>query len=136
MHPSDLRKPLDVVDGKDRVAFDETVNEQRVSRRIDLWNAGMMPLEMQIRGRDRAHEILERRERATGDGSSRRALRFNDRSSGTHRCGGCTEQPDRISHESISADKAIYEHLGRFTEAGHLSHAGVGALPAPPPPYV
>ena len=60
---------------------DEAVNEQRVLRRIDRRHAGVNAREMQIGRRDRAGQILERRERRAGDLADRRALRIDERRS-------------------------------------------------------
>ena len=40
----------------------QPVNQKRVSRRIDRRDAGVMDLEVEVRRRDRALEVLQRRE--------------------------------------------------------------------------
>jgi len=57
----DLRKPLEISEREQRRPLYQSVNEKTMTRRIDERNAGVMNLEMQIRRRDRAGEILERR---------------------------------------------------------------------------
>ena len=46
---------------EDERAIDQAVNRQRVRRRIDIGHAGMVPLEMQRRGRDDAVRVVQRR---------------------------------------------------------------------------
>ena len=58
---------------EDRRAVDHPVNEQRVPLRIDGRDTGMMPLEMQVRRRDDAVQILQRREGRGPRGAERHA---------------------------------------------------------------
>ena len=57
----DGRQALQFVDAEDERAIDEAVNRQRVDRRIDLGDAGVMTLEVQRRGRDDAVGVVQRR---------------------------------------------------------------------------
>ena len=70
---ADRRKAFEIAERKNRGPLDQTVNEQAVRAWIDCGNAGMMPLEVQIRWRYRAVEVLERRSR---NKASRRPLRL------------------------------------------------------------
>ena len=72
----DRRKALEIGERELDRPIDETVDEQRVLRRIDRRHAGVNAREVQIGRRDRAGEILQRRERRAGDLADRCALRM------------------------------------------------------------
>ena len=61
MDARDRRQAADLVDGEDERAIDEAVDRQRVRRRIDLGDAGMMALEVERRRRDDPVGVVQRR---------------------------------------------------------------------------
>src|SRR3569833_701969 len=71
--PRDRRKAFEIVDGEAHRAIHETMDRERVRRRIDRGDAGVVTLIVNVGRRDRADEILQRRLRRRRAG---RALRF------------------------------------------------------------
>ena len=55
------RETLQLVHREDERAIDEPVNRQRMRRRIQIGDAGMMAFEVQRRGRDDAVRVVQRR---------------------------------------------------------------------------
>ena len=68
------RKALQIGEREHGWPIDHAVDQERVARRIDLGDAAVMPLEVQIGRRDDAHQILMRRPGRRG--SSDEALKF------------------------------------------------------------
>ena len=61
VNPRDRRHPSQLVDGEDERAIDQTMNRQRMRRRIDDRHARVMPLEVERRGRDDPVGVVQRR---------------------------------------------------------------------------
>ena len=59
--PRDRRHPSQLVYGEDERAIDQTMNRQRMRRRIDDRHARVMPLEVERRGRDDPVGVVQRR---------------------------------------------------------------------------
>jgi hypothetical protein len=61
MDTADRRESLEIGKREHRRALDHPVDQQRVALRIDLGDAAVMPLEVQVGRRDGSVEILVRR---------------------------------------------------------------------------
>ena len=69
------REALQVVEGEHHRPLDHAVNQQRVAARIDVGDAAVMPLEVEVGGRDDAHQVLVRSARRGGASSHALQLR-------------------------------------------------------------
>ena len=56
------RQPLDLGERQDKPPPHEAVDEQSVPSRVDVGNAGMVALEVELRRRDDSVQVLQRRE--------------------------------------------------------------------------
>jgi hypothetical protein len=72
MDPRDGREPAQLGEREHEGFADQAVDQQLPPRGVELGDAAMVPLELQVGRREGAHERLDRRERRARDGAHRR----------------------------------------------------------------